>query len=142
MPLPTQTLNVYEEAESVHRHLKMIKRDADYAKSLKADDVIRLRHQLYRSGMKFTALSDAGLGTNVLGPVIGDMLKINWQDHEAEYLQLIQTDIPAFIFAVDSNSDSILVREFNADKDQYKELSQSIKDTLLPLINNISNALG
>ena len=141
MPLPISTPVYTEEASSVLNYLKMIKRDADRAKGLSNQDLLTLHHQLTRAGAKFSALHHAGLTKDVLGPVIGEKLGINWLDYYDEYTQLVEVDIPACIQAIEANQEEILKQSISGDRVAFVGISQATKDLLLPIIEKVANAI-
>lgn len=141
MPLPTAAPDKSKEADSVIHYLKMIRRDAIQAQSLNNIDILTLHHQLVRAGIKFSALHASGLTKEVLGPVIETKLGINWVDYSDEYTQLVEVDMPMFVSTVRAHQTEICQQEIATDRLIFTPISQATKDTLLPLINKIANAI-
>jgi len=139
MPLPINTLDKNVEADSVLRHLKVIDREAQTAKSMANEDIINLYFRIVRASTKFEELAVKGLTIEVLGPVLGDKLGVVWSVHEPDFVSLKNVDGPAFVAFVLANQTEICQQEFNGDRLVYSALSEATKANILPLITNISN---
>lgn len=139
MPLPVNSINKDAEAESILRHLKTISRDADYAKSLNNADVLRLYLTIFRASNAFNDLAAAGYTVEVLGPILGAKLDINWNSYQQLFLDLKNVHGTAFVTAFLTHQTEILQQQISGDLVSYKPISTATKAVLLPLINNISD---
>lgn len=136
---PTDKVNKSEEASRVLNHIHLIERDAKAAKSLDNRDVLRLYRTLYEASNVFNELAAAGYTADVLGPVIGEMLEIDWSTLETMFLDLKNTHAAAYVNYVLANQQEICQQEIQGNNTTaYVPISTATKDELLVLINNIT----
>lgn len=142
MPLPINTINKDAEADSVLRHLKTISRDAAYAKSLNNEDLLRLYQTILRASNVFNSLADQGYTAEVLGPILGEKLDIVGDTYKQDFLDLKNVHGVAFVTAFLAHQTEILQQQVSGNLVSYVPLSQATKDTLAPLVDNISSLFG
>ena len=139
MPLPIKTLDNNQEADKILQILRNIDSKASKALALDNHSIINFYYTLIRSAQVFIDLEAAGLTVEVLGPLLGDKLGINWADYQSDFLQLKNTDIPAFVSFVLTNQGEICSQSLGDANLTPVDISTSTKSSLAVLINNIKN---
>ena len=141
MALPLHALDKSKEADNVIQLLKVIKQEAEAAKGFANIDITNLYYAIVKASATFSALADKGLTIEVLGPVLGDKLSIDWTLYKADFEALKDVAGPAYTGFVFTNQEEILKQELTNSKVMAVSISEETKTSILPLINAVADLL-
>ena len=138
MPLPIEKTPVREHAKLVLQQLKVLGRDAHHAKDLSNANLMRLYASALKSAQMFSAMTEGGLTAEVVGPLLGDIMEIDWQEHESEFLELKNKALPDFILFFQSNEAEILQRRFVNGREDYQRISQVTRQSASEVVGALA----